>query len=87
MISFSFDFQCSYKAAKTKVFIGLGVCRRISQLVDSIQANYLYFRFFEAFLESAPQMLVQGVVLTNAIYDLDSAEIPSWSIFFIIFII
>ncbi|EFO19558.2 hypothetical protein LOAG_08933 [Loa loa] len=57
---------------------------KLSSYMTMIQAgrDAALLRFFEAFLESVPQMLVQGVALVHAFYSLNpSNNFPKWSMF------
>ncbi|KAL3982409.1 XK-related family protein [Acanthocheilonema viteae] len=54
---------------------------KLSSYTAMIQAerDATLLRFFEAFLESVPQMLVQGIALIHAFYSLNSANsFPRW---------
>uniref|UniRef100_A0AAF5PHD0 XK-related protein n=1 Tax=Wuchereria bancrofti TaxID=6293 RepID=A0AAF5PHD0_WUCBA len=54
---------------------------KLSSYIAMIQAerDAALLRFFEAFLESVPQMLVQGIALTHAFYSLNpSNNFPEW---------
>ncbi|KAK6110716.1 XK-related family protein [Brugia pahangi] len=54
---------------------------KLSSYIAMIQAerDAALLRFFEAFLESVPQMLVQGIALAHAFYSLNSSNnFPKW---------